>query len=42
MEYCKSIKGLNDIIIAGDLNQDIAVKEVKEFFDKLGVRDIHQ
>ena len=33
---------MNDIILAGDLNQDIVSREVQQFFNKLGIKDIHQ
>ena len=32
IDYCRSIKDLNDIIVAEDLNQDIVAKEVQQFF----------
>ena len=31
IDYYKKIEGLNDIILAGDLNQDIALREVQQF-----------
>ena len=33
---------INDIIIGGGMNQDIASSELQEFFTKLRVKDIHQ
>jgi len=35
-------KNINDIIIAGDYNQDVTSKEVTKFFESIGVRDVHQ
>ena len=32
---------INDIIIAGDFNQDIRSNEVQKFFTELGVQDVH-
>ena len=42
IDYCEKIEELNDIILAGDLNQDIASREVQHFFNKLGMKDIYQ
>ena len=42
IEYAKNNIQINNIIIGGDLNQDIASKEVQEFYSNLRVKDIHQ
>jgi len=34
-------KDINDIIIAGDYNQDIKSRDITKFFEEIGVRDIH-
>jgi len=35
-------KNINDIIIAGDYNQDVTSREVTKFFEEIGVKDIHK
>ena len=40
--HIKQHNDINDIIIAGDYNQDISSKEITKFYEDIGVRDIHQ
>ena len=40
-EFFKSKENIDDIIIAGDMNQDITSKEAQEFCASIGVNDIY-
>ena len=40
--HIKQNKDINNIIIAGDYNQDIKSREITKFFEEIGVRDIHK
>ena len=40
--HIKQHNDINDIIIAGDYNQDISSKEITKFYEDIRVRDIHQ
>jgi len=39
-EYVNS-NNIDEIIIAGDYNQQISSNEIKQFYNKIGVRDVH-
>ena len=41
-ECAKKNDDVNDVMIAGDLNENIASKQIQQFFNKIGVMDIHQ
>ena len=41
-QYIAKQNDINNIIIMGNYNQDIIVGKIKEFFNKIKVRDIHQ
>ena len=41
LAYFKTNNTIDDIILAGDLDQDIRLKEVQQFFADLGIQDIH-
>ena len=40
--YIQKQEEITDILIAGDYNQDITAAEIKWFYHKINVRDIHQ
>ena len=40
--YIKGNQDITNIILAGDLNQNIASSAVQNFFNKIGIRDIYQ
>ena len=40
--HIRQNKNINDIIIAGDYNQDISSKEITKFHEEIGVRDVHK
>ena len=40
-EYLESNDDIDDILIAGDLNQNIASSEIQTFFREIGVQDSH-
>ena len=40
--YIKGNQDITSVILAGDLNQNIASLAVQNFFNKIGIRDIHQ
>ena len=40
--YIKGNQDITDVILARDLNQNIATSAVQNFFNKIGIRDIHQ
>ena len=41
IRHIKSIQNVNDIIIAGDINQFIGSAEIQQFYSEMGVQDIH-
>lgn len=40
-DYLKKNDDIDDVIIAGDLNQDIASNEIQRFYRDIGVQDAH-
>lgn len=40
-KFIEEQENMNDIIIAGDLNKDISLKDIKRFFIEQGLFDIH-
>ena len=40
--YIKASNTINDIIIAGDYNQSIALNKIKHFYNNIGIKDIYQ
>ena len=41
IDYIRAQK-LDRLVVARDLNQDITLREMKEFYSELGIRDAHQ
>ena len=41
-EYMNQNDDVNDVTIAGDLNENIASKQIQQFFNKIGAMDAHQ
>ena len=42
LKYVKEYQDFNNIIIGGDMNQDITLSEVQAFYTQLRVKDIYQ
>lgn len=40
-QYVNQKEDIDDIIIAGDLNQNVNANEIRQFFTDLGVDDVH-
>jgi len=40
-DYLKRNNDINNIIIAGDMNQNIALNEIQQFFQTIGVTHMH-
>jgi len=40
-KYVKDNEDIEEIILAGDFNQDIRSNEVQQFFIELGIQDVH-
>ena len=41
IEYVDQLEGITDIIITGNINQNISLKAVQEFFKHLSIADVH-
>ena len=40
-EYLNENEDINDVLLAGDLNQNIASNKIQAFFQEIGVQDVH-